>query len=499
MSLSIILIGSNAYGDIKSQSPISSSAYSYPMTGVSQVLQVDDPEQAIWEDPKGLISLNLEEIINLTLQRNRSLLNAVDTVTISHYSLISAESDYELKITPAGSVSVYGGSEEDNSDLEIVALGFSQKFIIGTRVEIVPSVNRDYAGEENYETGIGAYLTQPLLRGLSVEYNLSEIKSAEFRERSSWRSLYLSQVNTMIRAIQNVYDIIRFREILRLNDQSSQRLQGYAEAARIKEKIGLASPIDVYRAELSLNQAIERLNINRESYRDALDNLKLLMAVPMQSKLEVTADLEYKLISVEPEKAIEIAFNNRLEIEQAKDNVSEAKRLSRVAKHNILPEFNLELNYQRYGEDDDFNKSMSFDDERWKIGFAASGDIYRTSEKAQYQQSLLSVSEEQRNFAETLDKIQREVQIELRNLQKNAKSIEIQKKQIHDAEGKLKLSKIKFAHGLADNFDLIESENELLEAQSQLLGAVTNYIIGTYRLKAVLGTLLEKPPEWKIS
>jgi len=150
----------------------------------------------------------------LTLQSNRSLLNSVDNITSSHYSLVSAESDYELKIEPAGSATIYGGSGEDGSDIENFAIGISQKFITGTLVEIIPSINRDYDEDENYETGIGAYLTRPLLKGLSLEYNLSGIKSAEFGERTSMRSLYLSKVSMMIRTVQNVYDIIRIEEVL---------------------------------------------------------------------------------------------------------------------------------------------------------------------------------------------------------------------------------------------------------------------------------------------
>lgn len=498
-SLIVLSVGVGAHGDIETLSSPTSSQDRDPVTSPSPPQQIKDQEEALPEGPGELFSLTLEEAINLTLQRNRSLLNSVDNITSSHYSLISAESDYDLKIEPVGSANIYGGSSEEDSNSVNLALGFSKKFITGTRVEIIPSINRNYEDDENYETGIGAYLTQPLLKGLSLEYNLSGIKSAEYGERTSMRSLYLSQVSMMIRTVQNVYDIVRLKEVLGLNEQSGRRLQGYAEAARVKEKIGLASPIDVYRAELSLNQAIDRLNITRESYQDALDNLKLLMAMPVETGLEVTAPMGYKLIELGSGKAIEIALNNRLEINQAEDNVSEVKRLSRVAKHNILPELNLELNYRRYGEDENFNKSMNFDEERWGVGFAASGDVWRTAEKAQYQQSLLSVREVQRNLAQTLDEIQREVQMELRNLQKYAKSIEIQKKQIHDAEGKLELSKVKFSHAMADNFDLIESENELLEAQSRLLGAVTNYIVGTYRLKAILGTLLEKPQEWKTS
>jgi outer membrane protein TolC len=43
---------------------------------------------------------------------------------------------------------------------------------------------------------------------------------------------------------------------------------------------------------------------------------------------------------------------------------------------------------------------------------------------------------------------------------------------------------------MANNFDLIEAETELQEARTNLLAAKIEYIVGTYRLRAALGTLI---------
>ena len=442
------------------------------------------------------LHLTLEEAINVTLQRNRGIEDSIDNVTSSRYTLIAADADYEVKIAPAGSAAIEGGSGIETDDGESFGIQFSKKFATGTSIYITPKVIRT---EEAYETGVTSYLVQPLLRGLSVEYNLSGIRAAEFGERTSLRSLYLTQVSTMVTTVQNIYNLIRDREILRLNEESARRLEGHKEAAQVKEKIGIASPIDVYRAEIELNQALENLTVAREAYGDSIDSLKLLLALPMETNLEITAPWDYKLLELDEKQAIEVALNNRVEIIQAEDDVSEAERSSRVAKQNTLPELNLELSYRRYGEDEKFYRSADFDKDKWGVGLSAEGDIWRTAEKAQYQQSLLTVKGTRRRMVNLRDEIQSEVKQELRTLMKSAKSIEIQKDQIHQAEGKLELARIKFSHGLANNFDLIEAERELLQAQSRLLGAVTNYIVSSYRLKAALGTLLEKPQEWRVS
>jgi hypothetical protein len=40
---------------------------------------------------------------------------------------------------------------------------------------------------------------------------------------------------------------------------------------------------------------------------------------------------------------------------------------------------------------------------------------------------------------------------------------------------------VRFQHGLASNFDLIEAETALRRARIQLISAVADYIIGHYR------------------
>jgi outer membrane protein len=76
-------------------------------------------------------------------------------------------------------------------------------------------------------------------------------------------------------------------------------------------------------------------------------------------------------------------------------------------------------------------------------------------------------------------------------LQKTLERMQIRKDQIHQARGKLALAKIKFSHGMADNFDLIEAETELQQARSNFLAAQIEYIVGVYRLRAAMGTLIE--------
>ncbi|HSO09992.1 MAG TPA: hypothetical protein VLR45_08380, partial [Desulfoprunum sp.] len=49
----------------------------------------------------------------------------------------------------------------------------------------------------------------------------------------------------------------------------------------------------------------------------------------------------------------------------------------------------------------------------------------------------------------------------------------------------------KFRHSLANNFDLLEAQTEMQQARTDHMVETINYIIGTYRLRSSLGTLID--------
>jgi len=437
--------------------------------------------------------LTLETAINRALEANRGLADAMDQVEGRRLSLVSAESEFELKIFPGAEAGITGASGEGSDETLGVGISLQKRFDMGTDINVGPNMRKM---GDTYQTGVDTSLSQPLLRGIDREYNLSGVHNAEFGARLSRRSLYLTQVNTVLNTIGTVYEAIRQKELFRLNEDSALRLRTHAEAARVKEKIGLSSPIDVYRAGIQQKQAEDNLNTAREAYQDALDNLKILLALPLEEELLVEAPLRYNLVRLAKEKAVRTALKNRVELDQSEDNIREAGRLSRVAKHNTWPDLDLVLNYSRFGSRENFGDSTKFNQDSWNVSLVSSTDLARTAERAAYDQSLLNVRVVRRNAGLLRDEVVREVKRNLRNLRVSEKGITIQEEQIRQAKGQLELSQVKFRWGLANNFDLIDAETELRRAETNLLSAVLDYIIGSHRLRAALGTLLERPKKF---
>jgi len=433
-------------------------------------------------------NFTLEQALNRALHFNRGLADARDAVTLAEYTLVANQAEFELKILPVASLGVNQGLVD--ADSFGFAVDLSKKLRHGTEVSAGPRVNR--LGDL-YTSAVDLSVTQPLLRGRDAEFVRSGVDAADFALRSAGRALHRTREDTVLATVIAVYQVVRQREFVRLNEDSAGRLVGHVAAAEAKERAGLAGSIDVFRARLQKNQAEDALDASVEAYERALDTLRIVLALPLSVPISVEAPLEFDEVTLDEEDALEVARANRVDLAQARDAVQEAQRRSRVAEHNVLPDLDLGLTFSVFGEAPDFGGSSELDDTALGVNLTTSTDVSRTVERALRDQTLVGVSVARRAVEAETDRIDREVRRELRDLRRNKQRIETQENQIAESRSKLELARVKFSRGLADNFDVIEAEDEYRQAQTQLISAAIDYIVGTYSLRVALGTLLPPP------
>lgn len=432
---------------------------------------------------------DLEAIINRSLEANWGMVDARDDIERARLRLDIAEAEFELKIYPGTSIGFSGGDEQ-SADTDIgLGVRLEKKTQFGTQIDVTPSIETI---DGQYRSRAGVHITQPLLRGVGRDYTLSGVYSARFGERTALRMRYQREIDTVVGAVRHGYEVVRQRELLRLRQESYQRLGELAEATAVKQPMGLASSMDLYRVRIQRNQAEEERNRSRETYADALDTLKIFLALPLEKGIDVFLPLDFDRIDMDEEEMIQTALARRLELEQLRDALAEAERLSERAETDILPELDIRLFLTQTGDPSTSFPGSAPEHTRWGISLGSTTDLRRTSQQAIFEDSLLNVRQAARRQRIARDDITAQVKREIRNLERLDKAIINQEEQIHQARGQLELARAKFEHGMADNFDLIDAEIALRRAQTQLISAVIDYIVGQYRLRAVIGTLVDR-------
>ena len=430
------------------------------------------------------VSLSLNEAIDLALRANRNLIQAGYGLRSQILSLQSSRSEFDLKINPLSQIGIADGQKSAGFGVDI-----NKKFDVGVQASLKPEVER---ADDLYTGRAGVSLHIPLLRGLGKAVNLSNVYHSQFSRRAAERSMHIARVNVVLETVSAVYDIKKQSQLVELFEFQTTRLAGHAETARIKERVGLATPIDIYRAEIRLKDAEDSLASARESVANVKDRLKLILALPLEKEIHTTTPLAFEPIRMDPDEAVKVALSHRIELEQKADDIQEAERQAGIAKHNLLPRLDLVVDYDRFDSANEFRESMGLSQDRWAIYLTSDTDWSRTQEKLDYRQHFLNLKNVRLSLDQTQDEIARDVRRQLKALDKSYQRIQIRREQLHQADGKRALAIIKFNYGMTDNFDVIEAETERQRAQVDLISTEIDYIVGTYRMRSVLGTLIER-------
>lgn len=429
------------------------------------------------------IVFSLQQAIDRALEKNRSVLQSKNSIDFSKLSLASTQSDFDVKITPSAGVGVI-----DSNESIAAGLSLNKKFVQGMDISLSPGAGM---GNNDFTSRVGLSLGIPLFRGRGELVNMASVHGAEYSLRSTNRALHRTRTNIIIQTVSSFYTISQYMKKVELNTFLVERFKNHAALAKLKSAIGLAGPLDVYRAELKVKDAQADLADAVEALQNERYEFKSILSISQDVDITLKeAPVDIKQINMDVASAEKITLENSIDIRHEKDAFKEVQRNSRIAKHNLLPDLKLSVDYSRSGEADVFGNAFSLDEDNWGVFLTSSTDFSRTREKLSYRQSLINIESARINLNTTKDLARKNVRSQLNTLANAKDLVFIRKEQIHQAKGKKALAAIKFNNDMADNFNLIEAETELHQARLNLLNAHIDYIIGTYRLREIMGTLL---------
>lgn len=435
-------------------------------------------------ETNNLITLTLEDAIAMALEQNRNLIVVTNSIESSRLSLQAAHSVFDTKYAP----STRAGITDGDSDIG-VGMSFSKKLTYGPVVSLTPDLRRT-DNENTLRFSFG--LTFPLLRGFGKDVNLSSVRSAEFNLRVSNRNEYLSKVNTVLTTISYAYRMDELKKLVDLYKSQRENLIAYANGSKVKKKVGLSTPMDEFRAEILLKDVEDQLFQSRNTLSDVEENFKKLLTLKPADRIKVVLADNLPSINISLDKAIDTALENRVEIKHARDVLTERIRELKIAEKKLLPDLDVTLKYDRYSNAEEMNQLMDLDEDSFSMHLTCSTDWARSTEKIAFRKNQIAVQNAKVEITLTKDTIIADVKQAHRANRKNLERIVIRKDQIYKAMQKLKLSTIKYQYEMADNFDVIESEREIQQAEADLLAVKTEYSVGVYRLEAAMGTLIDK-------
>ncbi|HDR06287.1 MAG TPA: TolC family protein, partial [Candidatus Coatesbacteria bacterium] len=226
---------------------------------------------------------------------------------------------------------------------------------------------------ENYSTAIT--LTQPIFNGGALYWG--KVMAAVGREMAELRLLAARQAAVL--AVKRAYlDALRAEELLEVRLVNRENLAQHVENTKATLDVGLASRVDLLRAESELAAA--------EGEVIAAGNIVRLARVNLADVIGVELDREVRLAPVLGVEPTEPDFSLAEALERAKENnpaLAAARRGERLAEAQaglaasaFWPKVNLQAAYG-WVQGDEFR--FSADDDYWRIGVSANLDLFTST------------------------------------------------------------------------------------------------------------------------
>jgi outer membrane protein TolC len=334
----------------------------------------------------------------------------------------------------------------------------------------------------------------------------------------------------------------------RVAQKSLEARRGLLEQTEAQYEVGVVSRVEVTEAEAGVAEGELGVIVAENAYRAAQDRLIDLVLGPNltpDSQLEIRptdSPEEIVTYAVDPEQANRKALTHRPELEQARRAVQQQEIELKFRKNQRLPQVDLQFNYGYQGlagrtnpeetffgctarrpptdpvciadptapdclppprcprdrvtsvrrsywsTDDDFFSADGA--KQWSGGAVVTIPIGNVSGRAGVSRARLELRRAHTQLKRVELDIVLEVREAIRNLDSSLEGIEAAERRRVAAAEQLRAENIRLEHGESTPFDVLQREEQLVDAESQKINALQLYKDSVTALDRAQGTIL---------
>lgn len=328
-----------------------------------------------------------------------------------------------------------------------------------------------------------AVVTQSIFRGGATYYGT---KAAKAQTRAAEANLRSVEQQVLLDAVTAYYDVLRDISVVELSGNNVQVLERQLQAAQDRFRVGEITRTDVAQAEARLSGSRSRLTRSEATLiasRSAYERVVGHMPVNMG---EIGNLPEIAVLPKSEEEAINTAlqFNPLL---QAVRDVEEASREgAKATRGSLLPQVSVQGSYS-YGED-----QQGFDIEREVTAVTAQVTIplYQGGAAWSRLRQAKQVNSQNRiQIAETQRRVKEGVINAWEGLRSTQATIISSQQQVRANEIAFDGVQQEAQVGSRTTLDVLDAEQELLDARVTLVGARRNEMVAAYALLSAVGKL----------
>lgn len=274
------------------------------------------------------------------------------------------------------------------------------------------------------------------------------------------------------------YNVLLMKEMVAVSKKSYELAEANFKNVSALYNQGVASEYDVLRAEVQKANMQPALLQAENSYQLTLNYLKNLLALDIDTEVDVQGEFVYEKISPEIiTSANETALANNPFLQQLKINESLLEKNLTIEKSEYYPTLAMFGQYQWQTQDNTFKLQNYKWAESFMVGLQLSYNIFDGFRRGA---RIEQVKIDKEKISLTRKKVTEGLKIQIQQAQMKmneaAKRIESQLKNLEQAEKTVSIAETRFKSGIGTQLEIIDTQTALTYARTNYAQAVFDYL-----------------------
>ncbi|MDH3714042.1 MAG: TolC family protein [Gammaproteobacteria bacterium] len=434
--------------------------------------------------------IDLQRYIELAVQLSDQVRDIDDDLVARQLDIDMAELAFETRVTPLANFNVGAAAETRRVGVEAQR---KNEFgtAVGVGLESRQIASNTFAVINPYNTRAYIRVSQGLLRNWGRRYNRIGLTVAELQRERELLSAQRRRQDLLLDAVQRYHAALLAELLVERSAQALQRADSHIVAARARQRAGLTSKVDVYRAELA---SLTAQNAYRDQQRAAArerERMHDLLALDEAGRYRPQLQIE-RWTPLIPEDWQNDVLNSRPEWQMQAVDKQIADLQTYRAQRDLSADLSLSVQLEQQGYGETYEESTTLDETDWSLLLQYSTTLERGEEHNNLQRQRRSRSRVARAGRALKRQIQREAREILADLAASERRYQISLQQLAQAEQALQLADIRFRRGLSSNADVVDSEIAFSNAELDVVSTRIAYNNVAARLGYVFGLLDER-------
>jgi len=356
----------------------------------------------------------------------------------------------------------------------------SASFSSGYTINDSESRGVSTADDDSFPQSASVSVTQPLYTGGAVDAAVDE---ADANVQGSRADMFTTEQSVLLEAVTAYVDVIQAESTLELQINNVQRLEKQLQATRDRFRVGEVTRTDVAQAESRLARArADRTTAEGTLVEARVEFERVVGVVPNDlSQPAVASNLP-----ASREQAVEMALGGSFSLVAAQFDEAAQKAAVEGALADLYPTLDLVGQYA-YSQDTSGvdNRQSQFTAElQLTVPLYQQGIVYAgvRQEKELLNQARLTVDQTRRSVVDSAAST-------FETYQTSLAQIESLRAEVASSEVALDGVQQEATVGARTVLDVLDAEQELLDAQVSLVAATRDSIVASYQLLVAMGHL----------